>query len=247
MGISKRIGKAVAIFVLSFASCVSLFQISSCALNYKAPDILLPDSDVDTLRDIIPSCVKVVTDKGYGSGIVVGYQKVEGKYKIYVLTAKHVTDDSAVIGVIWFRGASPIQLKNATLELSDETLDQSILSYVADEPPAMVASLLDTRLEEGTHVYTLGCGNLGYPYIADARVSGYSGGDLVVCGPVIYGHSGGGCLVIIKGKLYVAGTISRLGNYNGREVWTLGLCAPVSETVKWLEIKGQHILPYLSR
>ena len=247
MGIPKRLSKAIAIFVLSFASCISILQISSCALNYKAPDILLPDADVDALRDIIPSCVKVVTDAGYGSGIIVGYQEINGKYKIYVLTAKHVTDGCPDIIVILYKGSNPTQFEAATLEAENATLDQSILSYVADTPPTTVASLLDVPLEEGTHVYTLGCGNLGYPYIADARISGYSRGDLVVCGPVIYGHSGGGCLVVMKGKLYIAGTISRLGSYNGKEVWTLGLCAPIPNTVKWLEKEGRHILPYLCR
>jgi hypothetical protein len=129
---------------------------------------------------------------------------------------------------------------------ADTIMDIALLKFTTEDVLPTI-KLLEPHVTAGTHIYSVGCGNTDYPYIADGRVMAYQTFSstyptLYTCGPVVYGDSGGGVFSYTTDGYRLIGITVMLAVYNDKSIWTIGLSVPSSHIAVWLRTAGRGSL-----
>jgi hypothetical protein len=259
-----KILKYTLTYVVSFTAILLILSSPSCIS--LPPDILcpLPDDVATSLNDkILESVCMISTDISYGSGTLIEKTlQPDDTYLCRVLTAAHVIldDDDKLtpdIYVVFFDKGENAMFYPVEAEAYDVGLDLALLKFSCKSIDAKVSKILSRtiQLSQGDHVFSAGCGKFEIPYVADGRVVKYgpvanniygliidSKDYLTICGPTIYGNSGGAVFYRLGDDYVIAGVIDKLHVAYGQPIYTLGYCIPSSEIIDWFRrLKMNHL------
>lgn len=223
----KRIGLgSLALIGLLSAACGAGYA----GARYAPPDPVLADRLTEALcRKINLSSVRVnvsigQTPFGHGSGVIIGHK--DGN--TFLLTAAHVAMAGSTITLT----APDLNLNDYPAILvrgGDDTIGDfsTLVCFGLIGRPTIVA-------DENTYAwfgrYTIVAGfPLAWPMVRinDGYSSGIRDGFLHYSAPSIYGNSGGGVFILVRGEPVLVGLCSKIGLARGSAVVQMGMAYPI--------------------
>lgn len=170
---------------------------SSLAHGAPAPDVLLMQ------REMIAPVVKIKTDTGSGSGVVVSSERYGSRCETLIVTNNHVikgaTGAVGVIAPIW-RDSEIIgqAYVSADIVADDAGSDLALLRLARCVEAVADLAASDAPLYPAETVYAVGAGLDRLPFLTEGRMSlgsavGPGGRSFLLHSAlIIYGNSGGG-------------------------------------------------------
>lgn len=166
---------------------------------------------VADIPDRYTTIYRVETTTEYGSAVAYkAVKRTDGKYDLYLLTAKHATREITEANPGFVVSLStPILSTNVAIKKykiakisTHPTLDISVITVVAELRLAVVEFdiVLPHRLEK---VFAIGC-SIGYgPHLTEGRITWYDAntGNWITNADTAFGSSGGGVFKSDTGKL----------------------------------------------
>lgn len=200
----------------------------------------------DPYKNLIFASVKVITEDGTGSGIVLNER--------YILTARHVIKDNDNIYVEFPPTMKRVKAK-IEIEGNDNELDYAILELSPGEEKSPFISpeeekddpfkprffIKPIKLEDFMRLKT---GDeikiAGYPlgdvfHISKGLLGCKDDGFYRTSAPIIYGNSGGGCF---DSQNQLIGILVRVRLYRGRPVCHINYIVPMDKIYEDLTLKG---------
>ncbi len=187
---------------------------------------------MDVVAMVEPSVVKIETNLGSGSGVILSSDG-------YVLTNYHVIEDASWIEITLMSG----ETYDATIVAEDAYRDLAIVELVSnrtDFPEAVLGSSADVIV--GEEVVAIGY-PLGLPgqatftsgIVSAVRIDDYDGLEYIQTDAAINPGNSGGPLVNLEGEIIGINTWHFVDSYVGEGIESLGFAVPIDDTKSFIE------------
>jgi S1-C subfamily serine protease len=165
----------------------------------------LTSTPIKSTQKMNDSVVKIETEFGYGSGVIIGKEKQEEKFLYYVLTAFHLIngqipeEDKLSSQEIPFLLTSyndkeeVVGVNNGTFFSSDEKLDVMVITFLSTRDFAVTK--ISTNYELIKEVYSCTCQLSEFPSVTKGIISRLAGHFIISDAQISPGSSGGGLFV----------------------------------------------------
>lgn len=197
----------VSYFTCLIVMCGSIFYLTDTPVSRSA-------------HKMSDSIVKVETEYGYGSGIIIGKEPQEEKFLYYVLTAFHLInghipeEDKLSSQEIPFLLTSyndkeeNVGVNHGTFFSSDEKLDVMIITFLSTRDFAVTK--ISTNYEVMKEVYSCTCQLAELPSITKGIISRLAGHFIISDAQISPGSSGGGLFIKHSDEYYLIGVATQV-------------------------------------
>jgi len=176
-----------------------------CLVMVCVTVFFLTSTPIKSTQKMNDSVVKIETEFGYGSGVIIGKEKQEEKFLYYVLTAFHLIngqipeEDKLSSQEIPFLLTSyndkeeVVGVNNGTFFSSDEKLDVMVITFLSTRDFAVTK--ISTNYELIKEVYSCTCQLSEFPSVTKGIISRLAGHFIISDAQISPGSSGGGLFV----------------------------------------------------
>lgn len=172
---------------------------------FRAPPEALAEDP--RISQILKPVVQVVASDSWGSGFTFAVQEVDGKWRSFIMTAKHVLNEDCSVQVKFF--TTPEITVESEVVYTDDTYDFAII--IAPYRHLHTTAITKNAPSLFTKVYAAGVAVVEVPLCNPGELTGQREEIWYVSAPSNWGYSGGPCMAYIGGQWKAVGVLIAMG------------------------------------